>query len=144
MNRSTGTFMSDMCNGPDFLWNGGALEEKDGVQASSESEHSEEAAEDPSSSSTQRILERPSYLVDNEVGVALLLEGSGSHTRVRAWNRGELAWEHKIRGRVEETALADGFVALATPSSLHVLSLLGGYSLFPPMDRDLLTHPMLS
>ena len=136
--------MSDMCNGPDFLWNGGALEEKEGVQASSESEHSEEAAEDPSSSSTQRILERPSYLVDNEVGVALLLEGSGSHTRVRAWKRGELAWEHKIRGRVEETALADGFVALATPSSLHVLSLLGGYSLFPPMDRDLLMHPMLS
>ncbi|CAE7229121.1 unnamed protein product [Symbiodinium sp. CCMP2592] len=88
------------------------------------------------------LRERSSYVVDNESGVALLLEtrpvrsGSANGTMVSAWKCGKLVWEHQIRGSVEHTTVAEGFVAFATPKALHLLSTVGGYSLFPPMVLD--------
>ena len=84
---------------------------------------------------------RSSYVVDNESGVALLLETRCRHgassTLVSAWRCGKLVWEHQIRGSVEHTTVAQGFVAFATRTALHLLSTVGGYALFPPMDRNL-------
>ncbi|OLP78442.1 hypothetical protein AK812_SmicGene41381 [Symbiodinium microadriaticum] len=83
---------------------------------------------------------RSSYVVDNESGVALLLETRCRHgassTLVSAWRCGKLVWEHQIRGSVEHTTVAQGFVAFATRTALHLLSTVGGYALFPPMVLD--------
>ncbi|CAE7405363.1 unnamed protein product [Symbiodinium natans] len=122
--------------------------EQSGESGESDSEMSEEDPDrpDPSASpprAKKQEQQERRHVVDNESGVALLLETRrgrrprrGRNTTVRAWRFGNLVWEYKIRGRVEHTAVAEGFVAFATRAALHLLSTVGGYLLFPPMVLD--------
>ena len=143
--------MSDPRDGPKA--NASSPDEKDAMEQSgesgeSDSEMSEEDPDrpDPSASpprAKKQEQQERRHVVDNESGVALLLETRrgrrprrGRNTTVRAWRFGNLVWEYKIRGRVEHTAVAEGFVAFATRAALHLLSTVGGYLLFPPMDGD--------